>query len=493
MTRILYWNIEHFNSSKISGSPESDKRMEYILNDIFLEYEAQDPDDEDDPVRTPPDIFIIVEPMGKRTRDSGKLNMFSGGNGTYQLLKSIRTLIDGRKRKSKETWCLVPPILTGWDGYQESVAVYYNTDKLQFTGPFVWNNEAEQAQPPIVNDEKVPAGEYPSLHIDWSDALPDRVLPALGNSTNENTRAGQWWWPRKDADGKEIPFNPANSINDGLNFPSAWHRKPFLTQFKELTGEARTLNIYAIHTSPNTKERAVKNLENINEIRIPPAGDGIVDIIIGDFNVDSFKAFNQTNRGNAYYKLINDYGFSMCFPPYRGDYVPGIAVDDELMPFRLTHFLPCPAWATPFRAPADPDTPPDPTHNVTPRLGYMGNTKQQSRTSRQRVPTDSGAIDNVLVRYSSGGRSPDAKSPTIVNTVVGSDSYYSDNNDLDGELFNYTSTLSNPLDTDEHGVVEGVPDDGSQESNDTRNTFIQDNNLQFITKTSDHLPLIVEI
>jgi hypothetical protein len=171
MIRVLYWNIKQFTQGKIADAVDlrSEFRANYIVRKIFTV--------------NIPDIFIIVEVMGNRTPrgNEGKLNNGSGGQGAYTLLEKIK---DVRKNKRDrdgnllESWQLVPPICTGWGGYEESVAVYYNARRLQFIGPFVWTQEIE-ADP--LSGQARPCDQYRNdAHTyanQWTTTLPHREIP----------------------------------------------------------------------------------------------------------------------------------------------------------------------------------------------------------------------------------------------------------------------------------------------------------------------------
>ncbi len=194
----------------------------------------------------------------------------------------------------------------------------------------------------------------------------------------------------------------------------------------------------------------------------------------------------------------------MQFAPYTNPYTANTVVDPNLQPYRLTHFLPSPTWATPYNeTPTEPPQVPwpNPTHNVSPRLGYMGNTAPDPQRRRHWIPTNSGAIDNVLTRYGANTTNPAQKNATVVNTVSGTIAYQvAANNYPAAGIFNYATTLDpaqqlrqgQTVDNPQNSVA-GYADNGSQNSQGGLDVFRQPASFGLVADVSDHLPLIIEI
>lgn len=136
------------------------------------------------------DVFIIAA-VFSRTREVGLEEgaLYSQGNageGCPKLLQNMR-------EEFGSECCLLPPLNLGAIGYREAVGVFYNSTKLQFTGPNLFFPRYEdldilQGQP--VNRETY--GEiidYPRL---WKNCLPNNPIRALRkNRTYDFTIGGQ--------------------------------------------------------------------------------------------------------------------------------------------------------------------------------------------------------------------------------------------------------------------------------------------------------------
>lgn len=508
MVRVLFWNIQQFSLPKIRGAGAGAQRLGYITRDIFNQ--------------NCPDVFVIVEVKGSNRvegangGDDGKLNIYPGGQATFNLLQTIRQVTN--TVDNPLGWRLIPPITTAWGGAQESVAVYYNANRLQFVGPFIWTQNAPvnplvngQARPRTTTDPNTGApivydpANYPAATAvtpAWNSTLPaGRNTPINFNLATENIPenqlAGQWWWPGWD----DNAFDPNRHANDGLCFPYPGFRKPLLTQFLELNVNGigytgRIINLYSLHLAPSTTTavRGLRCFNTIAEINTAVSAANNIDVVAGDFNIDSFNAFRGRNATNPYYRLVEINHFTMQFPPYtNNDGANPYQVDDNLLPYRLTHYLPVDK-ATPFNNTGTVVLP-APTHNVYSRLGCMGSTQRDPEDRRRWIPNNSGAIDNIFVRYGAGTGGPATRS-TIANTVVGTP-YVGDNNP---NQFTYDSSLNYPPENPFNN--QGYPDNStldpnSPESVEARNRCDEfrdiENNFGFIHSVSDHLPIIVDI
>ncbi len=486
MTKILYWNVNKFSLNKIQGGSrpqQSASRSDYILQNIFA--------------ANMPDIFVIVEVTAPNADVAweGILSHGGGGIGAGELLTRIRNLpIPGVDMRS---WCLVPPLCTGFKGCREMIAVYYNSARLQFVGPYIWAEIPEhvvanpillyQSRPPVPEEAMVPT-YYPSTYDEpWNLCLPDRRIPdrpdlpfvVPNTGLNENEVAGKWWW--KEIGGADFPDEYVEY--NGMNFPNPDNRKPLLTQFLDLE-ENRMIRVYSLHTSPASAVRAVKKLTYLEGIDSTVAmtdaqrnaNNYTVDVIVGDFNVDTFNAFVQLPDNNAYYNLIHRNHFIMQFPPYQNN---NYQVDLTLQPVRLTHFLPL-RRATPFNATGT--TTNDPTANVYPRFGYMGSTG--GRGFQQ--TTNTAAIDNILTRYGEQCVPPAQYNPTIVNTVVGSPYGAVPVN------FTYPVQMANPVPCPppQPGGYSRTAANAPLMSDNFQNIW---NNFKRTYSTSDHMALVIDV
>jgi hypothetical protein len=386
MTRILYWNINNFCRNKIADpndNGESADRQTHIVNQVFLP--------------NLPDIFIVVEVYFRRAYE-----MHAGVPVSEASRGGVIGLLDAIRAATNNNWMVVPALWSGKAGYCEAVAVFYNQNAVQFDGPYVFGPDYRtvlgNAEPldrgcPYANTAR-PAWApgtwkngplfYPNS---WRNppggggsCLPARASAIPG--VNEDKLAGQYEF--YDAFGGQI------------HFPREEQRSPYLTYFIDAAG--RRLKIFAVHTSPKYAAQGLAQLQHIQEL--PPAANE-VSVVVGDFNVDPFD-----NRA-AYNGLTNN-GFQLHF-----DSIQGGGIQLNRRPYCLTHYLPT-NHATPFGTLGGVAA--GPTHDVYPRLGYMGS----MGGNRFTVPVTAGALDNVLTQYGGGAAVPPANSnKTIVNSVVG--------------------------------------------------------------------------
>lgn len=374
MTRVLYWNINNFSQNKIydtssaANRQRSRERKDHILAIL---------------VQNPPDVFVVGE-VYDRTPEVG----FQGItiNNTRRVGVACLRLLAKIRRALGATWFLVPPLKIGNYGRRESVAVFYNSATLRFTGPWAW------CLPPLgLNQSTDPAtlasGQLRSYPAAWRACLPVPGTP-FNAAFTDGLRPVQEWqaaaqWEFRDRYGARI------------DFPTVDDRPPYHVTFLDAAG--RTVKIYAIHTSPASAPPAVGALDAIPGIARP--GRNEVTVVIGDFNVDSFGFFAAAYNG------LRAAGYEMALDP---DFGGGPRAVRE--PYCMTHLIKT-ELALPY---TDNGVPRDPTHNVYPRLGYMGGTAIGGRRA-----TDVGAIDNAFIRYVLPARRPARFDTTVVNTVVG--------------------------------------------------------------------------
>jgi hypothetical protein len=377
-------------------------------------------------------------------------------------------------------------------GFREGVAVFYDSTKLQFIGPYLLSEVKRnllRAHPP---DQ---AGhdhirDYPD---DFNELLPNlnNPLPALQVNRLHNVNiggvihaipeyqfAGQWDYYRINPDtgnNERIAF--PNNVEDNRDTNTYCHRGPFHTRFLDLTAGAnnRTINLFSVHTSPGSAAAAVNQLGLVPEI-INDIPDNTVNVIAGDFNVDAF----DMRRNGSYVRIMERY--TMHLDPRFND-----VVTNARKPYCMTHFLPR-AQATPFGIVNLPGAP-DQQHNVYPRFGYMGSMGGRDFT----IPVNSGAIDNIFTWYGALTNAPANHNISIVNTITGKPYNLvapppaGVSAELTGGLA-YNRSLANPF-----LLPNGVDSTLGAPSDAEVNIFRQWNNFRRIYSTSDHLPIVIEI
>jgi hypothetical protein len=429
-----------------------------------------------------PDVIIVVE-VYSRVREVGLegsvLNSGStAGQGVLLLLNRIRAALGNQ-------WCVVPPLNLGANGQREAVAVFFNSTNLQFTGPNLFYDRFPDDPTNIGQGQPVNAAtfahiiNYPPL---WKHGLPHPSNPTVALQLNRQTNftingvatpvnewqlAGQWEYYTgvRPIPSPIPPPYPRNRIS----FPSLSSRGPFWTRFTDLTTmNPRTLNLFTVHTSPSSARSAVRIMQDVVEMSAVAANQ--VNVILGDFNVDSF-----SNKADAYNWMAASAGaiYTMQLDPRQNH---AGAVVPARKPYLMTHLLPV-ASAKPFN---NVGVATDPQHNVYPRYGYMGSAFPQLN--------DSGAIDNFFTAYGAGANGP-ATHITVVNKIAGTPynripAPAGVTAELTGGL-PYPAGLANP-------IPQVAPNGGINPPVDTIN-FSNWANFGGFYSTSDHLPLMIDI
>lgn len=449
MIRILYWNIENFNFNKINAATASGARcLEVILQHLRQVVGPVGV------IRDSPDIFAIVE-VGNRAFHNPDGDVMEAVNlatgGVIALLNAIRGDPNIRNALS---WCLIPPIISGnigigtGSGFRESIAVFYDSTNLIFTGPNVYTHlpgpVPAGAPPPGKSVPHVPGatvpGNYPAPFTTTTPAtstLPANTpsvagLPAAsdyyGTATiPQNQLAGRWEfnWPAVVAapPTPNITFPPPGydpSTVAGLPFPVAgkvWppipraigvykrgtaagvagHRNPFLVTFWD-TALGREIQLLLYHSSPGSAVAGTAILGYIQELQIPLHPQ--VSVIAGDFNVN---ACSQTRA---------DFAFS---PLIALGYVQQIQRPAALIPSPLSTLtdLQKGYCATMLKTMPLPYSRMSPADNY-PSFGAIFN-----------VQGDTYNADNIFIRYTIAPPSvlpaaPNNTNTTIVNLITGS-------------------------------------------------------------------------
>ena len=173
-------------------------------------------------------------------------------------------------------------------------------------GPNLFYNRFPGSPPPIIGQgQPVNAATFANITnypTPWRNALPNPTNPIValqlnrqhnfmigGAATpiNEWQLAGQWEYyttpPPRPIPSPIPPPYPLNRIF----FPSAGARGPFWTQFSDLAFMGgRLINLFTVHTSPSSARQGVLRMQNAAEMTAVAAGE--VNVILGDFNVDTF-------------------------------------------------------------------------------------------------------------------------------------------------------------------------------------------------------------
>jgi hypothetical protein len=279
-TRLIVWNIQFFTINRVQGRPgeTSEETLANVVQAIANHVHIRS-------IGATADIFVMIEVLSTRS-DVGTLIGGGGAQGVLFLLNYLRTI-------DNSNWCLVPPLkLVGRDElgnktYTEGIAVFFRSDKLDFTGPYIWPQSGKAAVPANSKDKdgkNVVPGDYPAP---WDTSLP------AGNHF-----AGQC----------RFFIEPENQRGEIL-FANANQRRPFLTTFTEISS-GRAIKLLSVHPSPTVKtQQAVSRMVNIKELK--PASTPTVVVITGDFNInvystsvlelDTYKTFIR----NDYKQLFN--------------------------------------------------------------------------------------------------------------------------------------------------------------------------------------------
>ena len=483
MARILFWNINNFSLTKINdpANPLMAQARQSYMRWVFETH--------------PPDIIVIAEVTATGAASILDGIILAGGNG----ITGVLTLLADMRARMGPTWCLVPPLTLGDEGFRELVAVFFNSATLEFTGPWIWTNH--ELPPPALGLSRSVApggpsvrGNYPPPWFNGAGAPANTLPAALVNAMSPNNPAV----PQNQCAAQYRFFNLAGGE---LFFPTGrrgvpgppLHRAPFLTTFYDVAND-KTINLYSVHTSPNTARQAVRNMADINGI-VPLAN--ALTVIAGDFNLDTLDDANH--GGGGYGPLVNNHNFELRIDPGFG---AGGAILPTIRPFCMTHLLPdnaalptLDARATPYnnstplaKRPSQVDHLPlgaGPTSpgGFYPCYGVMG---AMGGPAFQQV-TYKAAIDNFLIQYGGGTAVvPGAHNTTIINPIPGSPYTLANPGNFPAGHYNYPSRLSNPL-----------PVAGIARANDHGQAiltqFLQWNNYGVIHSTSDHLPIITDV
>lgn len=257
--RIMVWNLENFGVTHITGANPAlqpgeepvPPRVNAAAADFSLRYIV------DTVVQANPDVFVVLEVRCGQ----GRLGTLAKGSGPDGLLMILNRL---RAQAPPATWFLVPPLRVNPNRpHTESVGVFWRSDRVIFTGPFIWPG----GNGPSVAPSQGTRSAYPPL---WRAAVPDPTAsPAAALAATAAARCSFF----------RIPSGPE------VTFPDASHRRPYLTTFTEAAVPGRTVGLFSLHTSPSTAPEAVARLLDSDWWRPAP---NEVTVFAGDFNVDPY-------------------------------------------------------------------------------------------------------------------------------------------------------------------------------------------------------------
>ena len=510
MTRILYWNIQDFSINKINnpnpvpaaaaaGRTQGQDRLHHIIQEVVVPVD--------------PHIFVVVEVEAGGIAGDKDGEPMKGPKGIRAVLEILNQL---RNTLNNNNWCLIPPVNVGgynpnaiqgiqkYSGLREGVAVYYRSDLLQFKGPYVMSglnqgNQIPRSQSPntpnvLNNLANYPAGTWDNIGREsfrgtaiGRNCLIPNPAPAGGNiAVPEQQLAGQYVYYPMPNPAQPLPLpvqqNARTNSERRIDFPGSYNRPPYLTKFTEVNGhgQGRTINLFAVHTSPEYSDRALKNLALVPEINANIQAND-VNVIVGDFNVDSF---NTVLFGNDSYRDLINLNYDMALSPIA----PNARFQDpDRKKYCMTHLLPINV-ATPYNAIRGTQSP---TENVYPRYGYMG-----TNFPVPNAPHNVGAIDNIFFKYGNPPQAGNNNNITIVNTITGKP--YNNANvpvpagvtaELTGGLVILRTVNNNglPLPTQEH------PSGGYRSPSRALGAFRSWQNFERIRSTSDHLAISIDI
>ena len=374
--RILYWNIEKFAQNKIAN-PNMRKRkkgasikeaqaavdrLEYIQDTIGA---------------ASPDIIVVVE-VQTGYDGRGRLVRSSGATGVMTLLEDLRL------NNRRDDWMLVPPLQTGPN---EGVGVFYNADRLVFTGPNLWPGGTGGVSSP----DAIPntyGGTFGGA-IDTDRTVPDGAAYNVGE--DEDTCAAC------------VDFTHAawaGFLQAGQPIDYGVARAPHMTTFAQIDDDGaviRNITLFAVHSPANGAYAPayLSDLANVAEIAAPNGRDDVV-VVVGDFNVNLMSA-PPDYLERQYYRPLQQRGFRLGLKPamippnpaggYSGYFTTHIRRGNKAV-----------YWSTNART------------TYYPAYGYDGSDRVANLY----------AIDNVFTRYDNGSQPPVRNNMTVMNGIVGS-------------------------------------------------------------------------
>ncbi|HVZ37958.1 MAG TPA: hypothetical protein VHI13_01680 [Candidatus Kapabacteria bacterium] len=446
--RVLFWNIENFSinkianpstrrrqtgSGKLTSAESSQERASYILDHV---------------IETQPDIFMVVE-LETPYVERGRLVTGNGVNASLALLEMLRSGTRNQRR-----WMLVPPLQTG---KKEGVAVFYNSRKLVFTGPYGWSGGA--------GGRARSTGERADYPTAFRECLPgDRTVPQgalFSGGRSERRCAGCVDFTRivLRQSGMKVKV-----ITEPIDYGVA--RAPFMTTFCEIEPDTdmvlRNITLFGIH-APASGGHANAYLRDLakNDQIIETNELTEVRVIGGDFNVnvvtkELLPATPYTDLQQRHYALgLRPLAVAPQDPrgyrTYFGTHMKGRKSAKY--------------WSTASE------------RVYYPGYGYMGADKANYI-----------AIDNFFTRYGQNLNPPNENNMTVINGVVGSP-----------YTLHQVPEPGTPMGTVEYPIAmpgmrfSDPPAVGPPYAGGIHRLFRGWNNFGRIRSTSDHLALVIDI
>ncbi|WP_029013366.1 hypothetical protein [Niveispirillum irakense] len=294
---VLYWNIQNITSQRYL-----EPGIQHVIQSCLNSGAGL------------PDIIVIVEVYCRSANNiNGRIFTTEGTAGLQ--------LIFGWLLAQNPNYACIPPVTVGCFGRCEAVGVIYRSDLFQFLGPHSWSNLGP-VPAAIMN---LPAANvpWPWYGILW--AYQQRKIANPAYPVNLNV-ANPMFVPEPYPDPWDLyaPFNVAaplaptvfypnptvpaipwaaldwgNFYSGFRRFPWEVSRSPLRCTFGDVVNQ-QVLDLFALHTSPDTAVEALEEVARLPEVAID---DGFSKLIVGDFNVpatgigddyDDFRALNYT-------------------------------------------------------------------------------------------------------------------------------------------------------------------------------------------------------
>lgn len=266
---VLFWNLMNFSDKRISakvagGSIVAAKSLNNILNAVQG--------------NNPADIFALIElPPGPGAAQGNLVTAGSSSQGAIALMNHFNTALG--KPAGTGPWKVVPPVVTGAGGKAEGLAVFYRSDNLDLTGPWVHTGAAGAATQP--------AGKQTNYPFPWNQAVPLTTTKVKG----------KWKWIQANKTGGQWGFKSA--AGKIIEYPSAGERRPWFVRFTYPAGPIGTevIEVFAFHApfgkGVKVRRDAANQLSKTPDITRPITNTGVYKkknccrLLGGDFNLNA--------------------------------------------------------------------------------------------------------------------------------------------------------------------------------------------------------------
>jgi hypothetical protein len=295
--KILIWNVEKFTISRLTNTTIRKEgqfttrkvqvdpaKVESYIQEVFTGGAGG---------ANRPEVIAILElltpkePLGTLLAETS-----AGAQGMFRLLKLAK------QWTQNDAWRLVPPLKlnpkkpvgidTKW-AQNEAIGVLYDSSRIAFRGPNVWNNNKSQG--PTV------AGQpYGAVGSAW------RKDHITGGTTN----AGM--------------VEYYDSANTAIKFDDYHHRRPFLVDMQETYDKQRLIRLVFMHTSPGFHEGGTREMAKMTQLQPGSTGPPIV-VCGGDFNVNDYDVASSVYSYRPLYdlrfrkRLTKDVDYSTHYRP----------------------------------------------------------------------------------------------------------------------------------------------------------------------------------